>query len=182
MIHVFLLYILFAPVLGLEGNCLQQTFIGKSRERHPKNEINCNRDTQVEKRWRGELIYKKLEGDSGIKINWKLLVQKPNCPTELKFFVNDRLLKSISPQQENHKSDWIELNEKNNFELKVQAHYYRKPKCFEATKRIILKNNVTPSPTTTPALRIILKEDKTIFTTLPPVILPVFTEEQPKKS
>ena len=151
-LEMFLLCFFFAPVWALEGECLQQNFTGKSSKRHPMSEIVCTRDTQVEKRWRGELIYEKLEGDSGIKIKWKLLVQKPDCPSELKFFVNDRELKSVSPQQENHKSDWIELNEKNNFELKVQAHYYRKPKCFEATKRIILKNNVTPSPTTTPAL------------------------------
>ena len=100
MIQVFLLYILFAPVFGLEGNCLQQKFIDISREGHPKYEINCNRDTQVENRWRGELIYEKLDSDSGIKIKWKLLVQKPDCPAEMKFYVNNRELKSISAKKD----------------------------------------------------------------------------------
>ena len=137
---------------------MRQTFIDKSRESHPKWGVRCS-DTKVESRWRGELIYEKLEGDSGIKIKWKLLVQKPNCLVELKFFVNDRVLKSIFPQRKTHNSDWIELTAIENFELKVQAHYYTDPKCFEATEAITLKNNVTPTPTSTPALRIVLEED-----------------------
>ena len=166
MIRVFLLYILLAPVLGLERNCLQQNIIDKSREGHPKYGINCNRDIQIEDRWRGELIYEKLEGDLGIKIKWKLLVQKPDCPAELKFFVNNRELKSISPRKsKSHNSDWIELTAMENFELKVQALYYTDPKCIEATKIIILKDKVTPRPTsTTPALQIVSKKDKTSFT------------------
>ena len=153
------------------------------------SEIVCTRDTQVEKRWRGELIYEKLEGDSGIKIKWKLLVQKPSCPAELKFFANDRLSKSIFPQQENHKSDWIELIERNHFELKVQAQYYRKPKCFEATKSITLHNKtnlnignreainddekpgeITPDPESGTST------SGTSHFTLPPVPLPAFDE------
>jgi len=200
---MILLCFFFAPVWALEGNCLQQTFIGKSRERHPKNEINCNMDTDVENRWRGELIYEEREGDSGIKIKWKLLVQKPDCPAELKFFVNDRELKSIFPQKsESQKSDWIELNERCNFELKVQAQYYTDPKCFEATETITLNKKTDPvynvsnaeaidedekpgevtldpeSDTSTPG--IVLDEDT--FTLLPSVIMPVFDENGKLKS
>ena len=102
---MILLCFFFAPVWALEGECLQQNFIDKSRERHPKYEINCNRDTQVENRWRGELIYEKLDSDAGIKIKWKLLVQKPDCPAEMKFYVNNREFKSISPQRKTHDSD-----------------------------------------------------------------------------
>ena len=195
---MFLLCVFFAPIWGLEDNCLQQNFIGKSSKSHPKLGVMCS-DTKVEDRWRGELIYEKMEGDSGIKIDWKLLVQKPDCPSELKFYVNDRELKSISPQKsKTHNSDWIELTSMENFELKVQAHYYTDPKCFEATKAITLKNNtdlaynignaeaidenekhgeITLDPesgTSTP--RIVLEEDKTNFKLLPPVSLPAFNE------
>ena len=175
MIQVFLLYILFAPVLGLERNCLKQNFIDKSSESHPKWGVKCS-DTEVENRWREQLIYEKLEGNSGIRIKWKFLIQKPSCALELKFLGDDRESKSIFPQRKSHNSDWIELTERNNFELKVQAHYFTGPKCFEATKTIILKNNVIPTPTSTPALPIILEEDKNSFTLLPPVPLPAFNE------
>ena len=199
------LCLFFAPVWALEESCSQQNFIDKSRERHPKYDINCNKDTQVEDRWRGELIYEKLDGDTGIKIKWELLVQKPDCPSELKFYLNDHELKSISPQKsKTHKSDWIELTAMENFELKVQAHYYTDPKCFEATKAITLKNNTDlaynignaeaindnekhgkiiqdppESGTSTPS--IVFEEDKLPFTPLGPVILPAFNENGTRK-
>ena len=136
------LSIFFSTSSGLEEEvCLKQHFIGKLQEEFPKKGVQCE-NTEVENRWRGELIYEMLEGNSGIKIKWKHVVQKSDCPAELKFFVNERVLKSIFPQKsKSQNSDWIELNERNNFGLKVQAHYYTDPKCFEATQTITFNNN-----------------------------------------
>ena len=146
MIQILLLYILFAPVFGLEGQCLKQNFMDISRE-----SCNFNYYTRVENIWRGELVYEELEGGSGIRVNWKLLVQKPHCVAGLKFFVNDRLSKTVHLVKNN--SDWIELAESNDFNLKVQVLYrksfdhkevfIREYNCTEATKTVTVKKDET---------------------------------------
>ena len=187
-----ILCIFCGSVWGLQEECLRHTFIGKSRESHPKWGVKCS-DTEVENRWRGQLIYEKLEDNSGIRIKWKFLVQKPSCALELKFFMNNRVAKSIFPQRKAHNSDWVELTKRNNFELKVQALYYTEPTCFEAIRAITLNNKtnlnignkeaingdekpgeITPEPESGASTS---TSGTTHFTFLPPIILPEFDED-----
>ena len=61
MFQIFLLSIFFSASSGLEEEvCLKQHFIEKSEEDFPKNGVQCD-NTEVENRWRGELLYEELE-------------------------------------------------------------------------------------------------------------------------
>ena len=185
MWEIFLLCIFFCPIFGIEGSCQQQKFINKTRKAHPKTGVICQ-NTEVENRWRGELIFEKLRGDTGIKIKWKHLIQRPDCPQELKFFVDSREAKIISPQRYEG-SEWIELVENDNFELKVQTLYSTEPSCFEAKKTITWKNKTIPIHNKSHDDAIAdskngksefegMPEDQITHAILPPIPNPVFDE------
>ena len=138
MFKIFLLSIFFSTSSGLkeEENCLKQHFIKKSEEEFPKPGVQCS-DSEVENRWRGELIYEQLnESNTGIDLKWKHLVQNPHCPRLMKLFVNNRWVKNIYPKNIHRNVESVELRERETFELKIQVLYHEEPKCLEASTTI----------------------------------------------
>ena len=84
---MIIFWILTFPFLswGLdEESCLEQHFVGKSQDSHPKPGVTC-KHTDANDRWRGELRYTILEDFSGIAIEPKYIVQKPECTEKVLF-------------------------------------------------------------------------------------------------
>ena len=94
MFQLLFLSILFG--LSKQQGCVKVPFVSKSRDLYPKPGVFCT-DSEIESRWRGELDHKQLEDSSGIKLNWKYLVQRPDCDSvELKFY--DEYRKTVYPK------------------------------------------------------------------------------------
>ena len=149
MFQLLLFSLFFGLSWGLEQGCIEKQFINKSRDAYPKPGAYCT-SPEAENRWRGELIYEYLEGLSGIKVNWKHIVQRSDCDTvSLKFFVNNRFVKGVSHYV--HKNiDWVEIRAEKTFELKIQAQYHtepyhEEPKCLEASTTITLTQTISPT-------------------------------------
>ena len=146
---MIIFWILTFPSLtwGLdEESCLEQHFIGKSQDSHPKPGVTCEH-TEANDRWRGELRYTILEDFSGIAIEPKYIVQKPECTEKLLFFVNNRLAmywqhsvqKRIKQMGLNTGNTFVlGSNTGKTFELKIQALYPTEPKCLQGSTTIDL--------------------------------------------
>ena len=89
---MILIWLLIFPSLTLaleEETCLERHFIDKSKDSHPNPNVTCEH-SEAKGRWRGELRFRILEDSTGIAIEPKHLVQRPECAEKLLFFVNNR--------------------------------------------------------------------------------------------
>ena len=135
MFQLFLLSLLFSP--SKQQGCIQTQFVNKLRDLYPKPGAYCT-SSEIEDRWRGELIYEYLANSTGIRVKWKNIVQRSDCDSvEVKFFVNN--LFTIKLYHKVHKNiDWVEIKADKTFELKIKALYKTEPKCIQASRKIIM--------------------------------------------
>ena len=78
MFQLFFLGVFFSPSWGLGERCIETQSTTKSHDPYPKLGDNCT-STQLEYRWRRELIYEILEDSSGIRVSWNHNVQRSDC-------------------------------------------------------------------------------------------------------
>ena len=123
----------------IESNsCVQKEFTKTPRE----VQNSCDSEENVENRWRGELSYNRSE--TYIEVQWKKIVQDPDCVKAMEFFVDDVKAKDIwGSHNENVRIDKI-----GTFSLKIQVFFLksgtsgncygsnRKCRCFEATTHL----------------------------------------------
>ena len=143
---MILIWLLIFPSLTLaleEETCLERHFIDKSKDSHPNPNVTCEH-SEAKDRWRGELRFRILEDSTGIAIEPKHLVQRPECAEKLLFFVNNRKAATWQPRVHKCRNKdcslelWLETED--TFDLKIQAFYLNTDqKCFQANRTIRLR-------------------------------------------
>ena len=127
----------------IESNsCVQKEFTKTPRE----VQNSCDSEENVENRWRGELSYNRSE--TYIEVQWKKIVQDPDCVKAMEFFVDDVKAKDIWGS---HKEN-IKIDKNGQFSLKVQVFFLvsgtsgncygsgNRCRCFEATKNFTVQD------------------------------------------
>ena len=113
MTTLVILFVTFLINTTKSSSCVQKEFTKTPRE----VQNSCDSEENVENRWRGELSYNRSE--TYIEVQWKKIVQDPDCVKAMEFFVDGVKDRDIWGK---HKEN-IKIDKNGQFSLKVQVFF-----------------------------------------------------------
>ena len=143
---------LLAINVGSASGCIDAKFT-----ENPEDTVfsYCPRSSSdVEAHWRGELSFTHTE--TFITVQWKKMVQRPECVIDMKFFVDSKEGKGSWEERDvlGKNNEDVKINTVGSLMLKVSVLYRLKPffklSCLEATANISTTTTTTTTTTIAP--------------------------------
>ena len=130
-------------VINVASGCIDAKFTENLQDNVLSN---CPRErSDVEAHWKGELSY--TQNETFITVQWKKIVQKPECVRDMKFFVDGEEERDVWGKY----SEDVRINTVGSLMLKVSVLYgltgsFSVFRCIEATANITTTTTTTIAP------------------------------------